>query len=150
MDKFDIRILKILQEEGNISNTTLAKRIGISTTACWNRTQKLLKEGYIENISAQLNPEKLGLPVLVLIDVILEQSNAESFKKFETAVLKIPVITECVLLSGEYDYWLKIRVSDIKAYNKIYVDTLLNLPGVKQIRSFFALSEPKKEKKLNI
>ncbi len=148
MDKVDIKILKILQNEGNISNAKLAKIINISTTACWNRTQKLIKEGYIENISAQLNPEKLGLPVLILIGVILDQSNADSFSKFEAAVTKIPVITECVLLSGEYDYWLKIRVPDIKTYKKIYVDILLTLPGVKQIRSFFSLSEIKKEKNL--
>lgn len=148
MDKLDYKILKILQVQGNISNTELAKKVGVSTTACWNRTQKLIKEGYIESITAQLNPEKLGRPLLVLVGVILEQSNAESFKIFELAVLNIPIITECVLLSGEYDYWLKIRVSDIKDYQKIYVETLLELPGVKQIRSFFALNEIKKDQKL--
>lgn len=148
LDKFDIKILKILQEQGNIPNSDLAKKIGISTTACWNRTQKLVKQGYIENITANLNPERLGIPVLVLVGVILEQSNAESFQTFEKAVIKIPVITECVLLSGEYDYLLKIRVSDIKTYKKIYIETLLGLPGVKQIRSFFALSEVKKDQKL--
>lgn len=148
IDKVDMKILNILQEEGNIANSDLAKKIGISASACWNRTQKLIKQGYIENITANLNPERLGLPVLVLVGVILEQSNAESFQAFEKAVLKIPVITECVLLSGEFDYWIKIRVSDIKTYKKIYIETLLGLPGVKQIRSFFALSEIKKDQKL--
>lgn len=150
IDRVDYKILKIIQNQGDIANSDLADKVGISKTACWNRTKRLHDQGYILNIRADLDPDKLGLSVLVFVGVILERSTANSFSIFEEAVQKIPVIIECVLLTGDFDYWMKIRVKDIQSFKKLYANTLLSLPGVKQIRSFFTLGEVKKNKGLLI
>lgn len=144
LDKIDVKILKILQNKGDIPNSALAEKISISKTACWNRTKRLFDEGYIQGIRADLDPEMIGLPVLVYVGVILERSTTDSFTKFEEAVQKIPMIMECVLLTGEFDYWMKIRVKDVQAYKRLYANALLSLPGVSQLRSFFTLGEVKK------
>lgn len=148
LDKIDIKILKHMQNKGDTPNSELADIVGISKTACWNRIKNLFKEGYILNVRAELDPEKLNLSVLVFVGVILERSTANSFALFEEAVRKIPVITECVLLSGDFDYWMKIRVRDIQAFKKLYAQVLLSLPGVSQLRSFFTLGEIKKNEGL--
>lgn len=145
LDKIDVKILKILQKKGDISNSTLADKVNISKTACWNRTKRLLDEGYILGIRADLDPDLIGLPVLVCVGVILERSTANSFTQFEEAVQKIPLIIECILLAGEFDYWMKIRVKDVQAYKRLYANVLLTLPGISQLRSFFTLGEVKKK-----
>jgi Lrp/AsnC family leucine-responsive transcriptional regulator len=145
LDKIDVKILKILQQKGDLSNSLLAEQVNISKTACWNRTKRLIDEGYIQGIHASLDPDKIGLPVLVCVGVILEDSTAESFATFEEHVQKIPLIIECILLAGEYDYWMKIRVKDVQAYKRLYANVLLSLPGVSRIRSFFTLGEVKKK-----
>lgn len=144
LDKIDVKILKILQKTGDMPNSTLADKVNISKTACWNRTKRLFDEGYIQGIRADLDPDLIGLPVLVCVGVILERSTANSFTLFEEEVQKIPLIIECVLLAGEYDYWMKIRVKDVQAYKRLYANVLLSLPGVSQLRSFFTLGEIKK------
>lgn len=144
LDKIDLKILKILQKQGDISNSALAEKVNISKTACWNRTQRLLNEKYIQGIRADLDPDKVGLSVLVCVGVILERSTANSFALFEETVQKIPLIIECILLAGEFDYWMKIRVKDVQAYKRLYANVLLSLPGVSQLRSFFTLGEVKK------
>ncbi len=144
LDKIDVHILKILQRQGNIPNSALAEQVNISKTACWNRTKRLQDDGYIQGIYADLDPDLIGLPVLVCVGIILERSTANSFALFEEAVQKIPLIMECILLAGEFDYWMKIRVKDVQAYKRLYANVLLTLPGVAQIRSFFTLGEVKK------
>ncbi len=150
LDRIDVKILKLLQNQGDIANSDLAERVGISKTACWNRTKRLREEGYILHIGAILNPDQLDLSVLVYVGVILERSNANSFTLFEEAVQKVPVIMECVLLTGDFDYWMKIRVKDIQAFKRLYANVLLSLPGVQQLRSFFTLGEVKMDKGLLI
>lgn len=150
IDKIDYKILKILQNQGDIANSDLADKVGVSKTACWNRTKRLHEQGYILQIRAELNPDQLGLSVLVYVGVILERSTTNSFATFEAAVQKIPVIMECVLLTGDFDYWMKIRVKDIQSFKRLYASTLLSLPGVQQLRSFFTLGEVKTNKGLLI
>lgn len=143
IDKIDLKILKIMQNQGDISNASLAEKINVSKTACWNRTNRLREDGYIKAVKAELDPNKLNLSVLVFVGVILERSNTNSFTTFEDAIQKIPVILECTLLSGDFDYWMKIRVKDVQAFKRLYANVLLSLPGVVQLRSFFTLGEVK-------
>ena len=150
LDRTDKQILRMMQKDGRISNAELAEKIGSSKTVCWNRTKKLMDEGYIQNIKAVLNPEKLGLPVLVAVGVILDRSTPDSFADFEKAVIKIPSIIECLLLAGEFDYWLKIRVKNLQSFNRLHASSLLPLPGVRQLRSFFTLGEIKMDGELVI
>lgn len=141
LDRLDKMILKTLQENGRTSSAELAEKLGSSKTACWSRIKQLQEAGYITQFKAILNPEKLGLLVLVTIGVVLDRSTPESFATFEKAVKKIPAIQECLLLAGEFDYWLKVRVKDIQAFNRLHSNALLSLPGVRQLRTFFVLNE---------
>jgi Lrp/AsnC family transcriptional regulator, leucine-responsive regulatory protein len=150
LDRIDKKILKALQVDGRIPNAELAEKIGISKTACWNHTKRLMDEGYIRDIKASLNAEKLGLSVVVIVGVVLDRSTPDSFAEFEKAIKKIPAILECWLIAGEFDYWLKIRVKDIHAFNRLHANALLPIPGVRQLRSFFVLNGVKDEQELQI
>lgn len=143
LDRIDKAILKMLQADGRISNADLAEKINASKSACWNRVNRLIDEGYIKKFKAILDPHKLDLPVQVNIGVVLERSTPESFLQFEKAVKQIPMVQECLLLAGEFDYWLKIRAKDIQAFNKFHAKIILSLPSVRQFRTFFVLSEVK-------
>jgi Lrp/AsnC family leucine-responsive transcriptional regulator len=150
LERIDKAMLKTLQKDGRISNSDLADTIGASTSACWNRMNRLVDEGYIRSFKAVLNADKLELSLLVLIGVVLDRSTPESFSAFEKAAKKIPVVQECLLIAGEFDYWLKIRVKDIHSFNQLHATVLLHLPGVRQLRSFFVLNEVKHDQELFI
>jgi Lrp/AsnC family transcriptional regulator, leucine-responsive regulatory protein len=143
LSRTDKSILKILQKDGRISNADLAEKVGSSKTACWNRMNRLMEEGYITDVKAVLDPDKLELPLLVTIGVVLDRSTPESFAEFEKEINKISVVQECLLLAGEFDYWLKIRVKDIQSFNRLHAKVLLSLPAVRQLRTFFVLNEIK-------
>jgi Lrp/AsnC family transcriptional regulator, leucine-responsive regulatory protein len=142
-DRIDKAILKILQKEGRMPNAELAEKVAISKTACWNRTKRLIDEGYILEFKAILDPNKIGLPVLVNVGVVLDRSNPDVFAEFERVVKSTPVIQECLLLAGEFDYWLKIRTKDIQSFNDLHAKVILALPAVRQFRTFFVLGEIK-------
>ena len=148
LDRTDKHILKSLQKDGRIANADLAKQVGASTTACWKRTKRLQAEGYIQDIKAILNPEKLGLTTLVTVGVVLDRSTPDSFADFEKAIKKVSAVQECLLLAGEFDYWLKIRVADLQAFNRLHATALLTLPCVRQLRTFFVLNEIKSSQEL--
>ena len=150
LDHLDKSILKIMQKDGRIPNADLAERIGASKSACWTRTKRLVDEGYIREFKAILDPNKLELPVLVTIGVVLDRSTPETFAEFEKAIKKIPMIQECLLLAGEFDYWLKIRAKDIQSFNRFHAKIILSLPSVRQFRTFFVLSEVKNSLELLI
>jgi hypothetical protein len=90
LDRMDKRILKALQKDGRIGNAELAKKLGMSATACWNHTKRLMDEGYVKEVRAILDPEKLGLPVLVTVGVVLDRSTPESFAEFEKRCARSP------------------------------------------------------------
>lgn len=150
LTKLDKAILKQLQKNGRIPNSELATKVGASNTACWNHTNRLIEEGYIREIRAILNPDKIGLPLLVTVGVVLDRSTPDTFAEFEKAAKKIPAVQECLLLAGEFDYWLKIRVKNIKAFSHLHAKTLQALPNVRQLRTFFVLNEVKDTRELTI
>ena len=86
--------------------------------------------------------------MLVTVGVVLDRSTPESFAEFEKAVRDIAAVQECLLLAGEFDYWIKLRVKDLQAFNRLHANTLLRLPGVRQLRSFFVLNEVKNNPEL--
>lgn len=143
LTKTDKKILALLQKNGRMPNAELAQEVGLSNTACWNHTKQLMEKGFIKEVTAVLDPVKIDLPVLVCVGVVLDRSTPESFSEFERSVKKIPTVLECLLLAGEFDYWLKIRVKDIQSFNRLHANVLLQLPGVRQLRTFFVLSEIK-------
>lgn len=143
LDKIDLAILRALQKDGRLSNAELAQRVHISAATCHRRTRRLFEAGYIPEVRAVLAPEKLGLGALVMVGVVLDRSTPESFAAFEAAAVKIAAVLDCILVAGDFDYLLKIRVSGIGDFNKLHGEHLISLPGVRQTRTFFVMKNVK-------
>ncbi len=120
MDSIDLRILKLLQEDATLSHAEVADRVGLSTTPCWRRTQKLEADGYIQKRVALLDPEKLNVGVTVFASIRTNQHRKEWFDKFRDVVEGIPEVVEFYRMSGDIDYLLRIVVPDIAAYDSVY------------------------------
>lgn len=143
LDKIDLGILRALQGDGRLSNADLAQRVNISAATCHRRTKRLFDEGYVSTVRAALAPERIGLGALVMVGVVLDRSTPESFAAFEEAAVKMSTVLDCILVAGDFDYLLKIRVSGIGDFNKLHGEHLISLPGVRQTRTFFVLKEVK-------
>nr|WP_249213462.1 Lrp/AsnC family transcriptional regulator [Tatumella sp. JGM118] len=141
MDRFDIAILKILQQDSSVSNVVLAGKINLSPPACLRRVERLKQNGFITRHVAILNPQALKAGLVVMIGVVLDRSTPETFNDFEDAVRNIRGCMECHMVSGEFDYIMLIRTADNQSFNKLHAEQLLFLPGVRQIRSFIGLRE---------
>lgn len=141
LDRIDLKILRLLQADGRMNNAEIAKRVNTSAATCHRRTQRLFDEGYIRGVHAQIAPEKVGRGSLVIVGVVLDRSTPESFAAFEAAAQAMPTMLDCHLVAGDFDYFLKIRVSDMADFNRLHSDTLIALPGVRQTRTFFVMKE---------
>jgi Lrp/AsnC family transcriptional regulator, leucine-responsive regulatory protein len=141
LDRVDRRILRLLQEDGRLSNAELASRVNVSAATCHRRTQRLFDEGFIKSVRAHVAPEKVGLGALVMVGVVLDRSTPESFSALEAAVAKMPAVLDCNLVAGDFDYLLKIRVKDMPDFNRLHARELITLPGVRQTRTFFVMKE---------
>lgn len=141
LDRIDVRILRLLQGNGRLSNADLAKAVDVSPATCHRRTQRLFDEGYIGGVRAMVAPQKVDRGTLVMVGVVLDRSTPESFAEFEKAVAALPFVLDCHLVAGDFDYFLKIRVSDMAAFNHLHGTRLIGLPGVRQTRTFFVMKE---------
>ena len=130
LDQFDRRILSALAEDGRMSVTDLAKRVGLSNTPCQLRLKRLLAEGYIEGFKAVLNPVKMGLDHVAFAEVKLTNTHEDALRAFNEAVKKIPEVEECHMIAGRFDYLLKIRTRDIRRYRHILGERISELPFV--------------------
>ncbi len=143
LDRIDKNILSELQKDGRISNADLSKRVGLSATPCLERVRRLEREGYITGYKAILNPAKLGAGVLVFVEITLNKNQPDVFEQFNKAVQNLPDLQECHLVSGNFDYLLKARVSDMTAYRKLLSDTILRLPCVNDTHTYVVMEEVK-------
>lgn len=143
LDRIDRRILRLLQADGRLSNADLARKVNVSPATCHRRTQRLFEQGFIRGVRAQVAPESVGLGAVALVGVVLDRSTPESFATFEAAVLDLPMILDCHLVAGDFDYLLKIRVRDMADFNRLHAEKLIALPGVRQARTFFVIKEVK-------
>jgi Lrp/AsnC family leucine-responsive transcriptional regulator len=141
MDRIDRRILQLLQRDGRMTNADLAEAVNVSPATCHRRTQRLLDDGYIRSVRAEVAPEKVDRSALVIVGVVLDRSTPESFRAFEAAIKKLRFVLDCHLVAGDFDFFLKIRVRDIHDFNKLHGDQLISLPGVRQTRTFFVMKE---------
>jgi len=142
-DRIDKHILSTLQSQGRISYTDLADKVGLSTTPCIERVRRLEKAAVIQGYYARLSPAALQYQMLVFVEIALSYQSADAFAKFNQAVLQLPYILECHLVSGDADYLLKARISDMSEYRKLLGDMLLTLPGVKNSKSYIVMEEVK-------
>ncbi|PJC87639.1 leucine-responsive transcriptional regulator Lrp [Vibrio sp. HA2012] len=150
LDRIDRNILNELQKDGRISNVELSKRVGLSPTPCLERVRRLERQGYITGYTALLNPQYLDASLLVFVEITLNRGAPDVFEQFNIAVQKLDDIQECHLVSGDFDYLLKTRVSDMSAYRRLLGDTLLRLPGVNDTRTYVVMEEVKQTNQLVI
>lgn len=142
-DRIDRNIMRLLQEDGRLSNAEIAERVNISPATCHRRIKRLFEEGHIMGVRGRINPQAIGLGTLVMVGVVLDRSTPESFAAFEEAVTQMKELLDCHLVAGDFDYLLKIRVRDMADFNALHSQMLIALPGVRQIRSFFVMKEVK-------
>lgn len=148
LDRFDRAILQTLQADGRISNTELAQRVNLSESACLRRVRALEQSGLIERYAAILNQQKAGLPVNVFVNITLDRQDEPDLRKFEESVRNIPEVMECYLMTGDYDYTVRVVVSDTADFERVHSKYLTRLPGVARVHSSFALRTVQKAREL--
>jgi Lrp/AsnC family leucine-responsive transcriptional regulator len=131
--------LRTLSQDGRISNQKLAETVNLSPTPCWNRVKALEDAGFIMRYAALLDQRALGLPDTVIIEVTLERHDDEIFERFGNALATLPEVIEAYLLTGEYDYLIKVAVSGTEGYERFLRQKLYKIPGIRHSRSTFAL-----------
>ena len=136
LSRIDLRLLRLLQQDGRLSYAELARQVGLTTTPCKERVKRLEREGYITGYHAQLNPEKLGRGLVVFVQISLQRTAGDAFKEFTEAVRDIPAIEECHLVAGNFDYLIKARVRDMNEYREFLGSSLMQLPGVQESTSY--------------
>jgi len=139
LDRFDKLILKALQQDGRISNKQLAEQVHLSESACLRRVRALEQSGMIDRYVAMLNQSKANLPGNVLVHIGLHREEQSELAAFEKAVQEIPEIMECYLMTGEFDYLLRVVVTDMADFERIHKDELTRLPGVARVNSSVAI-----------
>ncbi len=140
-DTTDRRILEVIQEEARISNTELADRVGLSPSPCWRRVRTLEATGVIERYVTLVNAKAVGLPITVFATVTLEKQVESALGSFEKAVTERPEVMECNLMTGEFDYLLRVVVPDLAAYERFLMDHLTRIKGIASIKSSFSLKQ---------
>ncbi len=141
IDTIDRVILNILQKDGRIANVDLAERAGLSPSPCARRVKNLEDSGIIARYAALIDQKAVGLPVNVFVNVTLERQVKDALQNFEAAILKRPEVMECYLMTGEADYFLRVVVADLDAYERFLVEHLTRIPGIANIKSSFALKQ---------
>ncbi|ARE39574.1 Transcriptional regulator, AsnC family [Rhodovulum sp. P5] len=139
LDDTDRRLLRVLQKQGRISNAELSERVNLSPSACHRRVHRLEEAGFIRDYVALLDPRKLGRLTTVFVEITLTGQADEVLEAFETAVARVPEVTECHLMAGDADYVLKVVAEDSEDFARIHQRYLTRLPGVARMQSSFAL-----------
>ncbi|AHG45071.1 AsnC family transcriptional regulator [Rhizobium leguminosarum bv. trifolii CB782] len=141
LDTIDLAILKALQANARITNAELAERIGLSPSACSRRLDILERSGVIDGYHARLSHKALDYKMIAIVHISLSGQFAKTLAEFEAAVKLCPNVLVCYLMSGEYDYILRVAARDLEDYERIHRDWLSALPHVVKINSSFALRE---------
>lgn len=140
LDRYDRRILEVLQEEGRISNQELAERIGLSASPCLRRVKALEENGLIAGYRALLDAKKLGFTLTVLIQISMDRHTPERFANFEARVGELDEVMECLLITGQdADYLLKAVVRDMDAYQELLLNKITRIEGVSGVHSSFVM-----------
>jgi len=143
LNRIDRHILRVLQQDGRITYSELASRVGLTTTPCIERVRKLEREGVLQGFTALVDPTALGAGLVVFVQISLQRTSKEVFEEFKEAAQRLPEVQECYLVSGNFDYLIKARVADMNAYRIFLGDTLLSLPGVQDSTSYVVMETVK-------
>ncbi len=139
-DAIDRRILDQLVSDGRMSNLEVAEKVGLSPTPCSRRIRQLEEAGVIEGYSAKLNPAALGLSLCVMVSVKLARHGPDGHEQFVKAIQDRPEITECLLVTGETDYLLRVWIEDIDALREFITSTLQGIPAVAETSTMLVLN----------
>ena len=140
LDNYDRQMLRILQQEGRISNQELAERIGLSPSPCLRRLHALEESGLVTGYRAMIDAKKLGLSLMALIHISMDKHTPERFDNFETKIAAIPEVLECLLITGQdADYQLKVVVADMDSYQELLLNHITRITGVTGVHSSFVL-----------
>ena len=145
LDSFDHKILKIIASEGRISVTELATRIGLSKSPTQTRLKRLEKNGVIKGYRAMLDPIQLGREHVAFVEIRLSDTRESALKAFNTAVRAIPEIEQAHLIAGNFDYLLKVRVSDMSSYRQVLAEKLSTLPHISNTSTYVAMQAVKED-----
>jgi len=143
LDALDRKILEQLQSDGRMSVVNLAAKVALSPTPCLRRVRNLERDGVISRYVAVLDQRAVGLPVSVFVSIKLEKQKQESLDHFAKAISRWPEVLECYLMTGSRDYWLRVVVPDLEAYERFVKQKLTRVEGIASIESSFALEQVK-------
>jgi Lrp/AsnC family leucine-responsive transcriptional regulator len=130
LDQIDLKILKNLQENARITNADLAERVGLSPTPCLRRLRRLETEGIIKGYHTEINRDALGINVTVITLVKLEREDDTTLRDFEAAIKKRPEVMECYLVTGKFDYFIRVVIPTLAAYDTFLSEAILRRPNV--------------------
>jgi Lrp/AsnC family leucine-responsive transcriptional regulator len=139
LDRIDRSILHHLQADGRLSNAQLAERVALSPSACLRRLQRLEEQHIIQGYRAVLDAQAIGRPTTVFVEVTLSRQGSDALDAFERAVAACPDVLECHLMSGDFDYLLRVAVADLGDYERLHRQHLAALPHVARVRTAFAM-----------
>ncbi|MET0668799.1 MAG: Lrp/AsnC family transcriptional regulator [Xanthobacteraceae bacterium] len=142
LDATDRKILVLLQADGRMSLAELAEKVGLSPSPCLRRV-RMLEDGVISRYVAVLDQRAVGLPVSVFVSIKLEKQRQESLDRFAKAIERWPEVLECYLMTGSRDYWMRVVVPDLDAYERFVKQKLTRVEGIASIESSFALEQVK-------
>lgn len=148
LDRTDRQIVEILQRDARITNAALAEKTHLSESACLRRVRALEASGLIAGYGARLNQDKAGYPVNVFVNITLDRQDQADLQAFESAVRRIPEVMECYLMTGDYDYVVRVVVADTADFERVHSQHLTRLPGVARVHSSFALRTVQKASSL--
>jgi DNA-binding Lrp family transcriptional regulator len=150
LDRLDRKVLNELQHDGRISNVDLAARVNLSESACLRRVRALEQTGLIERYVALLDQKQVGLSGTVFVHIVLRREEQSELAAFEAAIQDIPEVMECYLMTGEFDYLLRLVVSDMADFERLHNDALTRLPGVSRVNSSVAIRTVRKTTELPV
>ncbi len=143
LDKFDLAILQHLQTDGRLTNTELAQRVGLSAAPCWRRVRALEEAGYITGYRAVLDRRKIGLGVLAFVRLDAERNTGDATRALEQAIRALPEVIACHYISGAGTFELEVVAQDLDSFSRFALNSLINLPNVKDLHTSFSLGEVK-------
>jgi DNA-binding Lrp family transcriptional regulator len=139
LDRIDQSLIAVLRQQGRISNARLAELVGLSPSACLRRLRQLEADGVIRGYRAVIDTPDDHRRAIFIAEILLERQTDEYFARFETEIKRFPDVLECYLMTGDYDYLVRVEAADPADYERIHRDQLARLPGVARIRTSFAI-----------
>ena len=143
LDRYDIAILRELQQDARLSNAELSSRIGLSAAPTWRRVRWLEAQGFITGYRAEIDRRKIGLGVLAFVRIDADRDTSASTRDLEERLRRIPEVIACHYISGSGTFELQVMATDLDAFSRFALDVLLNLPHVKDLHTSFSLGEVK-------